>query len=126
MCITGFVSVLLGSAGCATSTDYPRRPTTQEMAGVEGLYRLSDGYRAHIFGLDQELYVRIGAGPQKSLQLVAPDHYASPDGDVNIQFQRERADDDPERILVDYERPIGGHPPRMFSSGLMPGRGFVD
>jgi hypothetical protein len=126
MCITGFVTVLLGSAGCATSTDYPRWPTAQEIAGVEGLYMLSDGYRAHIFGLDQELYVRIGARLQKSLLLVAPDHYVSPDGDVDIQFQPDRADDDPERILVGYRRPIGGHPPIMFSSGLMPGRGFVD
>jgi hypothetical protein len=83
-------ALLLASAGCATSNDYPRQPTAQEIVDVEGVYGLSDGYRAHIFGLDSQLYVRIGAGPQKRLLLVGPDHFASSTGDVSIQVQPER------------------------------------
>ena len=120
------LALQLGCAGCATPDDYPRRPTAQEIAGVEGLYGLSDGYRAHVFGLDSRLYVRIGAGPEKMLQLVAPDQFASPEGDVQIQFQPERAEDDAERVMVEYYRNPGGHPPRIFSTGPRPGRGFVD
>jgi hypothetical protein len=119
-------ALLLGCAGCATSDAYPRRPTAQEMANVEGLYGLSDGYRAHIFDLDSRLYVRIGAGPEKMLQAVGPDRFASPNGDVSIQFQPERDDDDAERVVVEYYRAPGGHPPRIFSTGPRPGRGFVD
>jgi hypothetical protein len=119
------LAVPLGGAGCATS-DYPRRPTAQEIADAEGLYGLDDGYRAHLFGLDSTLYVRIGAGPEKRLLLVGPDHFASPDGDVSIRFQPERDDDDAERVVVEYYRPRGGHPPRIFSTGPLPGRGFVD
>jgi hypothetical protein len=119
-------ALLLGCAGCATSDTYPRRPTAQEMANVEGLYGLSDGYRAHIFDLDSRLYVRIGAGPEKMLQAVAPDRFASPNGDVSIQFQPEREEDDAERVVVEYYRAPGGHPPRIFSTGPRPGRGFVD
>jgi hypothetical protein len=117
--------LLLGCAGCA-SGDYPRRPTAQEIANAEGLYGLEDGYRAHLFGLDDRLYVRIGAGPQKELQLVAPDHFVSSRGDVSIQFQPEREGDDAERVVVEYARAPGGHPPVLFSTGPRPGRGFVD
>lgn len=118
--------VLLLCAGCATNHDYPRRPNPQEIANAEGVYSLSDGYRAHIFGLDEQLYVRIGAGSQKKLLIVAPDRFVSTRGDVTIQFEPEREDEDAERIVVEYERPRGGHPPRMFSTGMRPGRGFVD
>jgi hypothetical protein len=119
-------ALLLGCAGCATSDTYPRRPTAQEIASVEGLYALNDGYRLHVFDLDSRLYARIGAGSQKMLQAVGPDRFASPDGDVSIRFQRARAGDDPERVVVAYYRAPGGHPPRMFSTGPRPGRGFLD
>jgi hypothetical protein len=119
-------ALLLACAGCATSNDYPRRPTAQEIANVEGLYGLSDGYRAHIYGLDSRLYVRIGAGSQKMLQMTGPDQFATADGDVSIQFQPEREEDDAERVVVEYTRDPNGHPPRIFSTGPRPGRGFVD
>jgi hypothetical protein len=118
-------SLLLGGAGCATS-ELPRRPSAQEIANVEGLYGLSDGYRAHLFGLDGNLYVRIGAGSEKKLLLVGPDRFASPDGEVSIEFRPERDGDDAERVVVEYYRAPGGHPPRMFSTGPRPGRGFLD
>ncbi|MGO4479574.1 hypothetical protein AB4Z32_25355 [Massilia sp. 2TAF26] len=116
---------LLGGAGCATSTDYPRRPSAQEAAEAEGLYGLSDGYRAHLFSLEDTLYVRIGAGQEKPLLLVGPDRFASPDGDISIQFQPPQSDDS-RRLVVEYYRAPGGHPPRMFSTGPLPGRGFLD
>lgn len=122
-------AVLMGSAGCATAAataDYPRRPTAQEIADAEGLYVLEDGYRAHVFGLDDKLYVRIGAGPQKKLMLVGPGRYASPGGDVSIEFQSGREEDEAERVVVGYYRNPGGHPPRIFSTGPLPGRGFLD
>jgi hypothetical protein len=122
-------AVLMGSAGCATAAataDYPRRPTAQEIADTEGLYVLEDGYRAHVFGLDDKLYVRIGAGPQKKLMLVGPGRYASPGGDVSIECQPGREEDEPERVVVGYYRNPGGHPPRIFSTGPLPGRGFLD
>jgi hypothetical protein len=118
-------ALLLGCAGCASS-DYPRRPTAQEIVDAEGLYGLDDGYRAHIFGLDSQLYVRIGAGPQKELQIVGPDRFESLGGDVSIQFQPERDEDDAERVVVEYHRAPGGHPPVLFSTGPRPGRSFVD
>ena len=120
------LAVLLGGAGCATSSDYPRRPSALEAADAEGLYGLSDGYRAHLFGLDDTLYVRIGAGQEKQLLLVGPDHFASPDGGVSIQFQPAQNDDGTRRLVVEYYRAPGGHPPRMFSTGPLPGRGFLD
>jgi hypothetical protein len=120
------LAVLLGGAGCATSTDYPRRPSAQEAAEAEGLYGLSDGYRAHLFSLDDTLYVRIGAGQEKQLLLVGPDRFASPDGDVSIQFQQPLSDNGSHRLTVEYYRAPGGHPPRMFSTGPLPGRGFLD
>jgi hypothetical protein len=119
-------ALLLGCAGCATPDTYPRRPTAQEIAGVEGLYILSDGYRAHLYDLDSRLYVRIGAGPQKMLQKVGPDRFATTSGDVSIQFEPGREGDDTQRIAVAYYRPPGGHPPIMFSTGPRPGRGFLD
>jgi hypothetical protein len=123
----GLVAVLMGSAGCATATaDYPRRPTAQEITDAEGLYVLEDGYRAHVFGLDDKLYVRIGSGPQKKLMLVGPGRFASPGGDVSIEFQPGREEDDAERVVVGYYRNPGGHPPRIFSTGPLPGRGFLD
>lgn len=123
----GFIAVLLGGAGCATATaDYPRRPTAQEIVEAEGLYILADGYRAHVFGLDDNLYVRIGAGPQKKLILVGPGHFASPGGEVSLEFEPEREEDEAERVLVGYYRNPGGHPPRIFSTGPRPGRGFLD
>jgi hypothetical protein len=123
----GLVAVLMGSTGCATATaDYPRRPTAQEIANAEGLYVLEDGYRAHVFELDDKLYVRIGAGPQKKLMLVGPGRFASPGGDVSIEFQPGRLEDDAERVVVGYYRNPGGHPPRIFSTGPLPGRGFLD
>lgn len=120
------LAVLLGGAGCATSTDYPRRPSAQEAAEAEGLYGLSDGYRARLFSLDDTLYVRIGAGQEKQLLLVGPDRFASPDGDVSIQFQQPLSDNGSHRLTVEYYRAPGGHPPRMFSTGPLPGRGFLD
>jgi hypothetical protein len=121
------VAVLMGSAGCATATaDYPRRPTAQEIANAEGLYVLEDGYRAHVFGLDEKLYVRIGAGPQKKLMLVGPGRFASPDGRVSIEFQPGREGDEAQRVVVGYYRDPDGHPPRIFSTGPLPGRGFLD
>jgi hypothetical protein len=127
LCFLSWIAVLLGSTGCAMATaDYPRRPTAQEIANAEGLYVLEDGYRAHVFGLDDMLYVRIGAGPQKKLLLVGPDRYSSPGGEVSIEFQPAREDDDAERVMVGYVRKPGGHPPRIFSTGPRPGRGFLD
>lgn len=120
------LAVLLGGAGCATSSDYPRRPSAQEAAEAEGLYGLSDGYRAHLFSLDDTLYVRIGAGQEKQLLLVGPDRFASPDGDVSIQFQQPLSDNGSHRLTVEYYRAPGGHPPRIFSTGPLPGRGFLD
>ena len=121
-----FVAVagMLGSAGCATP-DLPRRPTAQEIADLEGLYRLGDGYRAHVFGLGKRLYVRIGAGPPKELLLVGPDRFASRKRDVAIQVQPGR-EDDTKRVVVEYYRDPGGHPPVLFATGPLPGRGFVD
>jgi hypothetical protein len=118
-------ALLLGLAGCATR-DYPRRPTAEEIGHAEGLYGLRDGYRARVFGLDTKLYVRIGAGSQKELRMVGPDSFASPDGDVAIQFQPGWRDDDFKRVTVRYERAPGSHPPRIFSTGPLPGRGFLD
>jgi hypothetical protein len=123
--LLSIVVLLLGIAGCASNT-YPRKPTAQEMANAEGLYGLQDGYRAHIFELDSRLYVRIGAGQQKELHLAGPEHFVSNSGDVAIRFQPEREEDDAERIVVEYARPPGGHPPVLFSTGPRPGRGFVD
>ncbi|MFC5547816.1 hypothetical protein [Massilia aerilata] len=117
--------LLLGCAGCASNI-YPRKPTSQEMANAEGLYGLQDGYRAHIFELDSRLYVRIGAHQQKELQLAGPEHFVSKAGDVSIQFQPEREEDDAERVVVEYARAPGGHPPVLFSTGPRPGRSFVD
>jgi hypothetical protein len=120
-----FIVLLLGCAGCASNI-YPRKPTAQEMANAEGLYGLQDGYRAHIFQLDSRLYARIGAGQQKELQLAGPNHFVSKAGDALIRFQPEREEDDAERVVVEYARPPGGHPPVLFSTGPRPGRGFVD
>jgi hypothetical protein len=119
-------ALLLACAGCATSTDYPRRPTAQEIADVEGVYGLSDGFRAHLFGEDSQLYVRIGAGPQKQLTAMGPGHFASTNDDVSIQFLSERAEDGAERIMVEYVRRPGARAPLIFSTGPRPGRGFVD
>jgi hypothetical protein len=119
-------ALLLACAGCATSTDYPRRPTAQEIADVEGVYGLSDGFRAHLFGDGSQLYVRIGAGPEKQLMAMGPGHFASTNGDVSIQFLPERAEDEGERILVEYVRRPGARPPLIFSTGPRPGRGFLD
>jgi hypothetical protein len=119
------VALLLGLTACATR-DYPRRPNVEEIGHAEGVYSLRDGYRAHVFGLDTRLYVRIGAGSQTELRMVGPDSFASPDGEVAIQFQPGWRDNDFKRVMVKYERAPGGHPPRMFLSGLLPGRGFLD
>ena len=119
------IALLLGLASCATR-DYPRRPNAEEIGHATGVYSLRDGYRAHVFGLDTHLYVRIGAGPQKELKMVGPDSFASPEGDVAIQFGPGWRDDDFKRVTVRYERAPGSHPPRRFSSGLLPGRGFLD
>ena len=123
--LLSIVVLLLGCAGCASNT-YPRKPTAQEMANAEGLYGLQDGYRAHIFELDSRLYVRIGAGQQKELHLAGPEHFVSNSGDLAIQFQPEREEDDAEQVVVEYATPPGGHPPVLFSTGPRPGRGFVD
>jgi hypothetical protein len=126
MRVLRLVPVLLACAGCATSDAYPRRPTAQEIASVEGLYSLSDGFRAHLYDLDSRLYVRIGAGPEKALMAVGPDRFASPSGDVSFQFEPERAGDDVRRVAVAYYRKANARPPIMFSTGPRPGRGFLD
>ena len=118
--------LLLACAGCATSDDYPRRPSAQEIADVEGLYALSDGYRAHLFDVDSRLYVRIGAGTERQLMLVGPEHFASDGGEVSIWFAPPRPDDDVKRVVVAYYRKPGARPPLMFSTGPRPGRGFLD
>jgi hypothetical protein len=118
-------ALLLACAGCATSEDYPRRPNAQEIADVEGVYGLSDGFRAHIYGLDNNLYVRIGAGTEKRLMMVGPNRFRSDRGDVSIEFQPQ-PDDIADRVVVAYYRKPGARPPIMFSSGLRPGRGFLD
>lgn len=119
------ITLLLGLTGCATR-DYPRRPNVEEIGHAEGGYGLRDGYRAHVFGLDTRLYVRIGAATERELQMVGPDSFATPDGDIAIQFQPGWRDNEFKRVTVQYERAPGGHPPRMFSGGLLPGRGFLD
>jgi hypothetical protein len=119
-------ALLLGCVGCATPDAYPRHPTAQEIATVEGVYGLSDGFRAHLYGLDDRLYVRIGAGSEKMLRAVGPGRYASRNGDVSIQFQPPDAGYDADRVEVAYYRKPGARPPIMFSTGLRPGRGFLD
>src|SRR5689334_21322284 len=95
-------ALLLLCMGCATSDTYPRRPNAQEIASVEGVYALSDGFRAHIYGLDNTLYVRIGAGTEKELMMVGPDRFQSARGDVSIQFRPAPDADIADRVVVEY------------------------
>jgi hypothetical protein len=116
-----------GLCGLRQSDTYPRRPTAQEMANAEGLYGLSDGYRAHIFELDSRLYVRIGAGPEKMLQAVGPDRFrhripATYRSSSSPSARRTT----PSGSWSSTTAPPGGHPPALFSTGPRPGRGFVD
>jgi hypothetical protein len=119
------VPVLLACAGCASSDAYPRRPNAQEIADIEGIYGLSDGFRAHVYGEDNNLYVRIGAGTGKKLMMVGPNRFQSDRGDVAIQFQPQPGDI-ADRVVIAYYRKPNARPPIMFSSGWRPGRGFVD
>ena len=119
------ITLLLGPTGCATR-DYPRRPNVEEIGHAEGLYGLRDGYRAHVFGMDARLYIRIGAGAERELQMVGPDSFATPDDEVAVQFAPGWRDKDDKQVAVKYERAPGGHPPRQFSFGLLPGRGVLD
>ena len=118
-------AMLLGSMGCTTS-DIGRRPTAQEIDTLEGIYGLSDGFRAHLYGLDSRLYVRIGAGPEKELRMLGPNRLGSTGGEVTIQLQPGWLDDDVEHIAVAYYRKPDAHPPLRFASGIRPGRGFLD
>jgi hypothetical protein len=118
-------TMVLACAGCATSHDYPRRPNAQEMGDIEGVYGLSDGFRAHIYQMGTDLYVRIGAGNEKRLMMIGPNRFRSDRGDVTIHFQPQ-PDDVADRVTVAYYRRPDARPPIMFSSGLRPGRGFLD
>jgi hypothetical protein len=121
-CVFLSAALLLSSAGCATSDTV--RPNAQEIADLEGVYSLSDGHQAQLFGLDDRLYVRIDARPQKELLVAGPNRFASRHGDVAVVVPTDRGEDD--RILVEYVRYPGQHAPRRFASGPIPGRGYVD
>jgi hypothetical protein len=122
-CIFLSAALLLNGAGCATSDIRPR-PTAQQIAELEGVYALSDGHQAHLFNMDDRLYVRIDARAQKELRVAGPNRFASRSGDVVIQVPADRGDDD--RILVEYVRYPGGHAPSRFASGLFPGRRYAN
>jgi len=120
-CVLLAAALLLGSAGCATSDTRPR-PTAQQIADLEGVYALSDGHQAWLFNMDARLYVRIDGRHQRELRVAGPNRFASSDGDVVILVPAERGDED--RILVEYVRYPGQHPPLRFAS--RPGRGYYD
>jgi hypothetical protein len=125
MHLAGAALSVLACAGCATSDGYPRRPNAQEIADIEGVYGLSDGFRAHIYGMDNDLYIRIGAGNEKRLMTVAQNRYSTDRGDVSVEFQPQPGNL-ADRVAVAYYRKPGARPPIMFSTGLRPGRGFLD
>jgi hypothetical protein len=120
-CVFLAVALLLGSAGCASSDTRPR-PSAQQIADLEGVYALSDGHQAYLFNMDERLYVRIDGRHQRELRVAGPNRFASSTADVVIQVPADRGDDD--RILVEYVRYPGQHPPLRFAS--RPGRGYYD
>jgi hypothetical protein len=103
-CVFLAAALLLSSAGCATS-DSAERPTAQQIADLEGFYSLSDGHRAHLFGMDERLYVRIDGRPQKELFMAGPNRFISRTADVAILVPADRGHDD--RIVVEYVRYSG-------------------
>ena len=120
-CVFLAAALLLSSTGCATSDPRPR-PNAQQIADLEGAYALSDGHQAYLFNMDERLYVRIDGRQQKELRVAGPHRYASRDSDVVIVVPPERGDED--RILVEYVRYPGQHPPLRFASRA--GRGYYD
>ena len=120
-CVFFSAVLLLASAGCATSDTRPR-PSAQQIADLEGIYALSDGHQAYLFNMDERLYVRIDGRYQNELRVAGPNRFASSGGDVVIQVPADRGEDD--RILVEYVRHPGQHPPLRFAS--RPGRGYFD
>jgi len=121
-CVFLAAALLLSSAGCATSDPRPR-PSAQQIAELEGFYALSDGHRAHLFNMDDRLYVRIDGRHQKELRVVGPNRFASRDGDVAVLVPSDRGDDD--RIVVEYLRYPGRVPVRN-AFGPRWGRGYAD
>jgi hypothetical protein len=122
-CVFLAAALLLSSAGCATSDTLPR-PDAQQIADLEGLYSLSDGHRAYVFGMDARLYISIDGRQQKELFVAGPNRFVSRNGDVAILVPADRGEDD--RIVLEYVRYPGQHVPVRFASGPRPGRGYVD
>jgi len=90
----------------AFPADNDLRSTAQQRLDMEGTYLLENGQRAKIFELDNRLYIDLERRHRKELLLVAPDLFASPDGAVSVQFQR----DDPDAPLlfgIPYAAPNG-------------------
>jgi hypothetical protein len=123
-CVCLAAALLLSSAGCATS-DTAVRPTAQQIVDVEGIYALSDGRRARIYGLDSRLYIKIGAHQQKELFLAGPDRFASRHGEVLLRVLPGQGDN-PDRIELGFIPALGGRAPHRFSTGPIPGNGFLD
>jgi hypothetical protein len=118
-CVFLAVALLLSSVGCASS-DTARQPTTQQIAELEGVHGLSDGGRARLFGLDNRLYIRLGAHQQKELLAAGPDRYVSRRGEVSLRALPG------DRIELAYVRGLGGRAPVRFASGSIVGRGYAD
>jgi hypothetical protein len=110
------VSTAHAEAGSAE----PRHATTQQMAQVTGVYRLSDGRRAELYVLEGRLYVRIGRGQQKELDLAGTDRFASSDGKISIQFGSEP---DTDRIVLAQDPPIVRQETIRLASNERAGRG---
>jgi hypothetical protein len=123
-CVFLAAALLLSSAGCA-STDTFVRPTAQQIADIEGIYALSDGRRARVYGEDNRLYIKIGAHQQKELFLAGPDRFASRHGEVLLRVLPGQGDK-PDRIELGFIPALGGRAPHRFASGPIPGNGFLD
>jgi hypothetical protein len=123
-CVCLAAALLLNSAGCATS-DTAVQPTAQQIADIEGTYALSDGRRARVYGLDNRLYIEIGAHQQKELFVVGPNRFASRHGEVSL-LVRPGQGDNADAIELAFIPALGGRAPRRFASGPIPGRGYLD